>query len=48
MDSIEGEDVADFDVTDARHGDEVAWGKDVLPAEERRDDVLGGLGANEL
>lgn len=43
MNGIKGENVADFDVTDARNGDEITRGEDVFPAEERRDDVLGGL-----
>lgn len=47
MNGIEGEDITDIDVTDARDGEEVAGRKDVFPAEERGDDVLRGLRPDE-
>lgn len=43
MNGIEGEDITDIDVTDARDGEEVAGCKNIFPAKERGDDVLRGL-----
>lgn len=40
VDFVEGENVADFDITEAGYGERVAWGEDVFPARERGDDVL--------
>lgn len=45
---VELEDVSDLDVAQMGHGEEVAGRQDVFLADEGRDDVARGLGADEF
>ena len=48
MDLVEDEDVADLHVAQTGDSEQVARGEDVFSACEGGDDILGGLGADEL
>ena len=48
MDLVEDEDVADLHVTQTGYSEQVARGEDIFSACEGGDDILGGLGADEL
>ena len=45
---VENKDVADFDVTKMRDGEDIAWCQDIFFANEGGNDILQRLRANEL
>lgn len=45
---IKSQNVADIDVAQARDGEQVAGGEDVFSADKGGDDILRGLGTDEV